>query len=622
VKHSLAQAPVLKAPDFSKPFEAWTDASTHGIGAVLMQEDRPVAFESRKLSSAEYNYTTTDQELLAVVHALKVFRPYIEGKDTQIFTDHHALSWLLTKQDVSRREARWLEEISRYHLTLTYIPGRTNVADPISRVPALRSINATWFNALTRTRAGVIPAKSYAPPSVRVNPGKRRRLNNGKKQDADVVVTPVESSVEAEPEQERVMVSPPDTDPLPTREEDSEATVAELLPRLKEWYEADPWFKQPQNLSRYDIALDEEHGLYYRESAKGRQLVIPDHKGLRQAILFEHHHPPWAGHRGYKPTEHLVQRLYWWPAMQSDIQQYVSKCPKCRANKPSSKKPSCIAKSLPTPERPWLRVSLDWMTDFKVTKHGFDSILVVVNYLTKLAHFSPTRKDASAEEVARLLRRDLFRLHGLPEVLVNDRDSRLVGNYMKDLFKSLGINHTPSTAYRPHTDGQPERMNRVIQEMLRNYVSPTHDDWDEYLDIAEFAYNNAYHESIKTTPFRLSCGFDPRTPSQMVLDATLNNTFVVAGKLMSCRHARKVLVASMARSTSERPLNMPKGMGVNQFYPVNRFMNLSLYNDVTADTLCEDGSESEGEDIRPVSECPAARKFTSYMQQQLRHARQ
>jgi transposase InsO family protein len=630
VKYSLANAPVLKAPDFSRPFEIWTDASTHGIGAVLMQEDRPVAFESRKLSSAEYNYTTTDQELLAVVHALKVFRPYIEGKDTQIFTDHQALSWLLTKQDVSRREARWLEEISRYHLTLTYIPGRTNVADPVSRVPALRSINVAWFNALTRTRAGVIPAKSYAPPPVLAKHYKRRRVKVSKACTDDGVATPAQPSLEVESEPTRVTILPHDTDanPLPKRAEDPRATVAELLPRLKEWYDADPWFKQPQNLSRYGVILDEQHGLYYRENAKGRQLVIPNHKGLRQAILYEHHHPPWAGHRGYKPTEHLVQRLYWWPAMQADVHQYVTICPKCQANKASSKKPSGIAKSLPTPDRPWRCVSLDWMTDFRVTKHGFDSVLVVVDYLTKLAHFIPTHKDASAAEVARMLRRDIFRLHGLPKVLVSDRDSRLVGNYMQDLFKCLGVNHTPSTAYRPQTDGQTERLNRVIQEMLRNYVAPSHDDWDEYLDIAEFAYNNAYHESIKTTPFRLSCGFDPRTPSEMVLDATLNNPVVVAGKMMCYRYARKVLVASMTRSTVERPLNVPKGTGLNRFYPVNRFMNIALCDDVVADTWGEDGSNSESDSEethhvpRRVSECPAARKFTSYMQQNLRHAKQ
>ena len=127
VKYALTHAPVLKMPDYSKPFEIWSDASTHGIGAVLMQDGHPVSYESRKLSSAEYNYTTTEQELLAVVHALKTFRPYIQSSfTTNIFTDHRALEWLLTKQEVSRREARWLEEISRYNLKLSYIPGRNS----------------------------------------------------------------------------------------------------------------------------------------------------------------------------------------------------------------------------------------------------------------------------------------------------------------------------------------------------------------------------------------------------------------------------------------------------------------------------------------------------------------
>lgn len=112
----------------------------------------------------------------------------------------------------------------------------------------------------------------------------------------------------------------------------------------------------------------------------------------------------------------------------------------------------------------------------------------------------------------------------------------------------------------------------------------------------------------------------------MVLKGTLTNPVVVAGKLMSYRYARKVLVASMTRSTHDRPLNVPKGTGLNRFYPTNRFMSLSLCDDVVADTLCEDGldseSELEDEGNRRVSECPAARKFTSYMQQQWQHARQ
>lgn len=575
VKYSLAHAPVLQAPNFGTPFELWTDASTHGIGAVLMQDGHPVAYESRKLSSAEFNYTTTEQELLAVVHSLKVFRPYIQSRfTTQIFTDHRALEWLLSKQDVSRREARWLEEISRYHLKLSYIPGRTNVADPVSRVPALQYINAGWLTAITR-------AMAQRDEILRQEQSMEVDVVNG-----DVVPTSTHHC--------DVEHSQPPNDP----DTAIEATASELLSHITKWYAEDDWFKKLSNLSRNNVSLDHT-GLYYRDSAKGRQLVIPNHQELRTAIIREHHDPPYAGHRGRKATEHLVQRLYWWPGLQQDVHNYVDTCVGCQANKPATGKPVGVAKALPTPEKPWQRFSMDWMTGFPVTKNGFDSILVVVDYLTKMVHFIPCKESQTSEEVARILRREIIRLHGVPEGIVSDRDPKLMSNFMQDLMRCIGIKHAPSTAFHPQSDGQTERLNRVVQEMLRNYVSPLHDDWDEYLDLAEFAYNNSYHESIKTTPFRLTYGFDPRSPASTI---KLN----VDGQVVnfSYIHTTHACLFSM-RSTSTNPVNIPKSTGAARYIPVVE----------PALDIQEDDA------VRVDIECPAARKFTSYMQQQLQHAK-
>jgi hypothetical protein len=584
VKFSLSNAPVLKAPDFSKPFELYTDASTHGIGSVLMQKGHPIAFESRKLSSAEFNYTTTEQELLAVVHSLKVFRPYIQNKNmlTTIYTDHRALEWLLTKQDVSRREARWLEEISRYHLKLTYIPGRTNVADPISRIPALMLINPGWLCAITRSMARAeATAKAMA-------------VDGG---NTPVTVLGVDTPMPSVTFHDGEILY--DSHDESEGDEDNEPTVAEMIKHLAKWYKEDPWFQVSSNLSRNNITLD-ECGLYYRDSGHGKQLVIPNFSPLKEAIIKEQHEPPWVGHRGRHATLHLIQRLYWWPNMQDDVKAVLDKCHFCKANKPSAGKPTGIAKSMPTPLQPWERFSMDWMTDLPVTKNGFDSILVVVDYLTKLAHFIPTNKKQSSEEVAKILRREIIRHHGVPEIIVSDRDPKLVSNFMKDLYRCLGVKHTPSTAFRPQTDGQTERMNRVVQEMLRNYVSPTHDDWDEYLDLAEFAYNNSYHESIKTTPFRLTYGYDPRSPSESItikIGDSKSVTFAhitPSARLCSMRCAKNV------------SKNIPTCQGAFKYYDASEAM--ALMSMVSSE--------------KQIHECPAARKFTSYMQEQLRHARQ
>jgi hypothetical protein len=583
VKYSLANAPVLKVPNPTQPFEIWTDASIHGIGAVLMQEGHPVAYESRKLSSAEYNYTTTEQELLAVVHALKTFRPYIQGKfTTNIFTDHRALEWLLSKQDVSRREARWLEEISRYNLKLSYIPGRTNVADPISRVPALMFIRAGWLHAVT-TRAQAAAAQPAQPTPA-------------------VTVTPVQVPAQAKGNGRKV-ARPANASELPStsnqaNDVDEFQTATALLAKLEQWYASDAWFANPANLSANAVTRHHD-GAYYRDSGKGSQLVIPNSRELKLAIMREHHDPPYAGHRGARATLHLLQRMYWWPKMHDDVHEYVSACTLCQANKSSTQKPVGSAKSMPTPAQPWERFSVDWMTDLPLTKHGFDSIMVVVDYLTKYAHFIPCRKDATSIDVAKTLRREVIRLHGIPGGVVSDRDPKLLSNFMQDLFLQLGVKHARSTAFHPQTDGQTERLNRVVQEMLRNYVSPMHDDWDEHLDLVEFAYNNAYHESIKTTPFRLTYGYDPKNPmSNLLLRTDVDGKTVQLSSFNTGTHLYSF------RSTPEHSVNVPQCQGALKYYQTP---------DGTAylrAILAED-----------VPECPAARKFTSYMQQQLQHAR-
>jgi hypothetical protein len=142
VKDALSSAPVLRLPDFSLPFELIADASLLGVGAVLLQKEQPIAYFSRKFTPAERNYITTEQELLAVHEALKEWRCYLEGSETTLVTDHNPNTFLNSQPLLSRRQARWMEFLARFHYTWQYRPGRVNVADPISRGPHLASISA------------------------------------------------------------------------------------------------------------------------------------------------------------------------------------------------------------------------------------------------------------------------------------------------------------------------------------------------------------------------------------------------------------------------------------------------------------------------------------------------
>src|SRR3954465_8518309 len=141
VQKRLSQAPILTSADPSKTFEVTTDASDYVIGAVLSQDGKPIAFKSRQMSPAEKNYAVHEKELLAIVHALKIWHYYLEGQEFNVIMDHQSLQYLQTQDKLNRRQARWVELLQAYHFNILYKPGKTNVvADALSRRPDLMNI--------------------------------------------------------------------------------------------------------------------------------------------------------------------------------------------------------------------------------------------------------------------------------------------------------------------------------------------------------------------------------------------------------------------------------------------------------------------------------------------------
>lgn len=256
------------------------------------------------------------------------------------------------------------------------------------------------------------------------------------------------------------------------------------------------------------------NGLLVRTVKGHHQLCIPDDPELRRCLLEESH--DLAGHFGADRTAELIARSFHWPKMAEDAQVYTRTCPACQRNKASNEVPLGLLQPLPIPERPWSSVSLDFITDLPRTEAGFDAILVVVDRLTKMAHFIPTVTTVDAPGTAELLMREVVRLHGLPQTLVSDRDPRFVSLFWETLFKLMGTKLALSTPYHPQTDGQTERMNRTLEEMLRAYVNSAQDDWDKKLGMAEFHYNNSLHTSTRETPFLLNYGQHPYSPESML----------------------------------------------------------------------------------------------------------
>jgi transposase InsO family protein len=149
--------------------------------------------------------------------------------------------------------------------------------------------------------------------------------------------------------------------------------------------------------------------------------------------------------------------------------------------------------------RAWDKISCDLITALPETASGYTAIYVVVDTLTKMVHFMPTTSDVNTEQSARLFVHGVWRLHGLPKEIISDRDPRFTGNFARAVCKIIGTKQSMSTAYHPESDGQTERVNGVLEDVLRHYVSPDQHNWDDYLPFAEFAINNAWHKSVRNT---------------------------------------------------------------------------------------------------------------------------
>lgn len=202
--------------------------------------------------------------------------------------------------------------------------------------------------------------------------------------------------------------------------------------------------------------LLEVNGLIYKQSDKE----------LQQRIISSRHSHPVAGHPGQAATLELISRDFWWPGIRKDISRFIRNCETCKRIKPVRHAPYGYIKPLGIPHKRWESVSLDLITGLP-TSNSFDAILVVVDRLTKIAHFVTCNSDLDSKTFARLYRDWIFRLHGLPDSMISDRGSIFTSTYTKNLSKILSIKSCLSTAFHPQTDGQTERVNEILEQYLR-----------------------------------------------------------------------------------------------------------------------------------------------------------
>ncbi|GKC75221.1 reverse transcriptase domain-containing protein [Tanacetum coccineum] len=420
LKQKLCEAPILALPEGNDDFVVYCDASLQGLGAVLMQREKVIAYASRQLKPHEENYTTHDLELGAVVFALKIWRHYLYGTKCTVFTDHKSLQHILRQKELNMRQRRWLELLTYYDCEICYHPGKVNVvADALSRKKQIKPL---------RVRALILTVHPKLPSQILEAQNKALKEENVKNKN----LRGMDKSFEIRPDGTRCI-------------------------KNQSW--------------------------------------LPLFGGLRDLIMHESHKSKYSIHPGFDKMYHDLKKLYWWPNMKAIIAEYVGKCLTCSRVKAEYQKTSGLLVQPEIPIWKWKRITMDFVTKLPKTSNGHDTIWVIVDRLTKSAHFIPTRATDSMETLTRLSIKEIVSRHGVPIYSISDHDSHFTSRFWQSLQNALGTQLDMSTSYHPKTDGQSERTIHTLEDMLRACVIDFGKGWDKLLPLIDFSYKSRQHHS-------------------------------------------------------------------------------------------------------------------------------
>ncbi|KAK8659969.1 hypothetical protein V6N13_030159 [Hibiscus sabdariffa] len=271
-------------------------------------------------------------------------------------------------------------------------------------------------------------------------------------------------------------------------------------------------------LTQKDLNLRQRR---WMELLKDYDLIIDYHLGMANVVAGALSRKPnsneadqssFSVHPGPVKMYKDLKPLYWWPGMKTAITDYVSRCLACQKVKVDHQAPTGLLQPLKFPQWKWERIMMDFVSGLSITPRKNDAVWVIMDRLTKSAHFIPVRKNMSSDILAELYIREVIRLHGVPTSIVSDKDPKFTSRFWKSLQKALGTRLNLSTAFHPQTDGQSEMVIQILEDMLRVCVIDFGRNWEKGIPLIEFTYNNSYQTSIHMAPFEALYGRRCRTP--------------------------------------------------------------------------------------------------------------
>ncbi|GJX29139.1 putative reverse transcriptase domain-containing protein [Tanacetum coccineum] len=375
LKQKLCSAPILALPKGSEDFIAYCDVSKKGLGAVLMQREKVIAYASRQLKIHKKNYKTHDLELGAVVFALKIWRHYLYGTKCTVFTDHKSLQHIFNQKELNMRQCRWLELLSDYDYEIRYYPGKANVvADALSRKERDQPL---------RVRALVMTIGLDLPKQILNAQTEARKPENIKNEDVGVML--LENA----------------KDPKKVRKEKLEPRADRTLCFIsRSW--------------------------------------LPCYGDLRTVIMHESHKSKYSIHPGSDKMYHDMKKLYWWPNMKADIATYDSKCLTCAKVKAEHQRPSGLLVQPKIPEWKWDNITMDFVTKLLKSSQGYDTIWVIVNRLTKSAIFVPMRETNPMDKLARMYLKEVVTRYEITLSIIYEQSERTIQT-LEDMLRACAI---------------------------------------------------------------------------------------------------------------------------------------------------------------------------------------
>jgi hypothetical protein len=498
LKQALITAPVLAMPDYTKPFIIQTDASGHGIGAVLCQRfdedggqvERPIAYVSRGLKPAETRYDTTHLEMLAVVYGIQKFRHYVFGTKFLLQTDHRALQGLMKRKDLNGRVARWVTTLQEFDFDIEYRKGSANAnADALSRLPVTKTIAVLQSEVST------------------VQPSEQESTWEPDEADGGIDLKELPRLQQEDPMWHDIYL-------YVTKQQHNELASQEEKDKLE------------KECEQYEVK--EDGLLYHIHFANGQpqthnvivQLCLPRQYVPR--ILHEMHDEVYSGHRGTEGTYGKLVHRYWWKGMHRDTREYCRSCEVCAKRKVPHRmgEVPVLAPQFDHLQEygPMECIAIDCIGPLPTSggTQQVSHILTMVDVNTRMGEAVPMRRQTT-ENAAYQIVHSWIMVHGFPRAIICDNAPTFASQAFRRCMKILNMKVKYVVPYHPQSNGICERLNGTIKSMIGSYTQQSQKIWADILPHIVFAYNTSIHSATGYTPYYLAHGREARIGSEAVL---------------------------------------------------------------------------------------------------------